>query len=109
MASLPTKGACSDAARSSSASVSGSLERGPPGIRLAAGTELKVVQEALGHATISVTADVYAHLLPPLKKDAAQRRDDAVRGPSEIPWLSVGVSTWTAGLLFGNVTVEFRI
>lgn len=47
---------------------------------LSQGVPLKVVQEALGHATIAVTADVYGHLLPELQKDAARRMDDALRG-----------------------------
>ena len=56
------------------------LRHGAASIWLASGTELKVVQEALGHATISVTADVYGHLLPQLQKDAAKRMDEALRG-----------------------------
>jgi integrase len=37
-----------------------------------------VVQEILGHATISITADVYGHLVPELQKEAASRMDDAL-------------------------------
>ena len=56
------------------------LRHGAATLLLAQGTPLKVVQEALGHATISVTADVYGHILPELQKDAAKRMDDALRG-----------------------------
>ncbi|MGA2513933.1 MAG: tyrosine-type recombinase/integrase [Candidatus Limnocylindrales bacterium] len=40
---------------------------------LAQGVPLRVVQEILGHSRISTTADVYAHVLPTLQKDAADR------------------------------------
>lgn len=56
------------------------LRHGAASIWRGQGTELKVVQEALGHATISVTADVYGHLLPQLQRDAARRMDQALRG-----------------------------
>lgn len=55
------------------------LRHGTASLLLAQGVPLKVVQEALGHATIAVTADVYAHLLPELQKDAANRMDDALK------------------------------
>ena len=45
---------------------------------LAQGVPFKVVQEALGHATIAVTADVYGHLLPELQRDAAGRMEKAL-------------------------------
>ena len=38
---------------------------------LAGGADLKTVSTALGHATISVTADVYAHVSPAMLKGAA--------------------------------------
>ena len=31
----------------------------------------KVVQERLGHATISITLDTYSHLIPSMQADAA--------------------------------------
>jgi integrase len=37
---------------------------------LAAGVHPKVVQERLGHATISITMDVYSHALPSLQRAA---------------------------------------
>jgi integrase len=48
------------------------------------GVELKVVQEILGHASISTTGNIYAHVLQSLKHcaaasmDAALRRDQAI-------------------------------
>ncbi len=39
-------------------------------LMLAAGTPLKVVQEVLGHSTIAVTSEVYAHLAPELAREA---------------------------------------
>ena len=37
----------------------------------------KVVQERLGHATISTTLDLYSHVAPGLQEAAARRFDDA--------------------------------
>jgi integrase len=45
---------------------------------LAAGVDLKTVSCALGHSTISTTADVYAHVTDSLMRDAADRIDGAV-------------------------------
>ena len=38
---------------------------------LAAGVPVKVVSERLGHATIAMTMDTYAHVLPAMDRDAA--------------------------------------
>jgi integrase len=38
---------------------------------LAEGVPIKVVSERLGHATIGMTMDVYAHVLPAMDRDAA--------------------------------------
>lgn len=45
---------------------------------LAAGVDLKTVSTALGHSTISTTADIYAHVTDSLMRDAADRIDAAV-------------------------------
>jgi integrase len=47
-------------------------------LMLAAGVPLKVVSETLGHASIVVTADVYAHVTPDLKREAADAMDRAL-------------------------------
>jgi integrase len=41
------------------------------------GVPMKVVSERLGHAKISMTMDVYAHLLPAMDEDAAARLEAA--------------------------------
>jgi integrase len=46
---------------------------------LAQGVELKVVQETLGHSQISTTADIYAHVMPSLRRQAADRMDALLR------------------------------
>jgi len=35
-----------------------------------------VVQETLGHANVSVTRDVYSHLLPNMRKEVVRKMDD---------------------------------
>ncbi|MGH8774432.1 MAG: site-specific integrase [Jiangellaceae bacterium] len=42
-------------------------------LALAAGVDIKVVSERLGHSTIAVTADLYTHVVPSLGRDAATR------------------------------------
>ncbi|MCZ7618901.1 MAG: site-specific integrase [Myxococcota bacterium] len=44
-------------------------------LALAAGVNPKVVQERLGHSTITLTLDTYSHAVPTLGKDAADRLD----------------------------------
>ena len=41
---------------------------------------IKVVSERLGHTTIAMTMDVYAHVLPAMDTDAATRLDDLLHG-----------------------------
>jgi integrase len=48
-------------------------------ISLAAGVQLRVIQEALGHTSIALTAAVYAHVLPSLQQDAGTRLEEALR------------------------------
>ena len=38
----------------------------------------KVVQERLGHATITTTLDTYSHIVPSLQQAAANRFDDII-------------------------------
>lgn len=40
---------------------------------LSMGVEMKVVQELLGHSSISITADIYGHVLPPTHKGAMDK------------------------------------
>jgi integrase len=47
---------------------------------LAQGVELKVVSDLLGHASIQITADTYAHLMPKIKEQAIDLLDDVLTG-----------------------------
>ena len=44
------------------------------------GIDLKVIQSILGHSSIKVTADIYAHLAPKMKRDAADELDKLFQG-----------------------------
>ena len=46
------------------------------------GVTAKVVSDRLGHTTISMTMDIYAHLMPAMDQDAAARLDEALHGDS---------------------------
>ena len=52
-------------------------------VMLAAGVDVKVISQSLGHANIGITLDTYAHLLPGMGKAAAERFDKLLK-----PWLS---------------------
>jgi len=39
----------------------------------------KVVSEMLGHASVSITLDIYSHLLPDMQEKAAQALEEALR------------------------------
>jgi len=41
-------------------------------LELAAGVSPKVVQESLGHARIGTTLDLYAHVIPAARREAAE-------------------------------------
>jgi integrase len=48
-------------------------------LMLKQGIHPKVVQERLGHSTISTTLDIYSHVAPGIQKAAAQRFDDILK------------------------------
>ena len=48
------------------------LRHGAATITLATGADLKVVQDLLGHSSITITADTYAHVLPELARETAE-------------------------------------
>ena len=49
-------------------------------ILLVASVHSKVLQERLGHSTISMTLDVYSHVLPSMQQEAANKIDDIFKG-----------------------------
>jgi integrase len=48
------------------------LRHGAATFTLATGADLKIVQDLLGHSSITITADTYAHVLPELARDTAE-------------------------------------
>lgn len=56
------------------------LRHGAASLMLAQGISPKVLQSILGHSQIQVTMDVYAHVMPELHRDAAERMDAIFAG-----------------------------
>ncbi len=54
------------------------LRHGAATLLLEQGVPMKVVQDVLGHAQISMTADLYSHVVPELRRDAAERMREAL-------------------------------
>ena len=51
------------------------LRHSAASMMLAANVNPKIVQERLGHSSISTTMDTYSHTLPSLQADAAEKMD----------------------------------
>ena len=49
-------------------------------LRLVNGEYPKVVQEMLGHASITLTMDTYSHVLPGMQEESAARLDALLEG-----------------------------
>jgi integrase len=47
-------------------------------VMLSRGVSPRVVMEALGHSTITTTMNIYAHVMEPQQRDAADRMDEAL-------------------------------
>ncbi len=52
-------------------------------ILISMGVNSKVVQERLGHSTISITLGVYGHVTESMQRDAMQKLDEAFSHPSK--------------------------
>jgi|TARA_B100000315_G_C14351630_1_gene484282 integrase len=50
-------------------------------LMLKAGVGPKAISELLGHASISITMDVYAHLIPGIQEEAAQKFSNLLAAP----------------------------
>ena len=46
---------------------------------LSMGVNVKIVQELLGHSSVSMTLNVYSHVLPSMQKEAMNKMDDLFR------------------------------
>ena len=49
---------------------------------LAQGVSPRVVMETLGHSQFSTTMDIYAHVMPAMQRDAAERMDALLAAPA---------------------------
>jgi len=66
------------------------------------GAKPKVISEALGHASVAFTMDVYSHLIEGMQSDAMLLLDEALpSGVVKIKELGVGVGVakWTNTML----------
>ena len=50
---------------------------------LSVGVHPKIAQERLGHSTVSITLDLYSHVMPGMQQDAASKVDAAIRAALE--------------------------
>ena len=56
------------------------LRHAAASLLLAQGLQLREIMEVLGHSQIALTANTYAHLVPAMKREAADRMDAALSG-----------------------------
>ena len=49
-------------------------------LMLAANVHPKVVSERLGHASVTITMDIYSHVLPGIQRDAAEKFSRVLSG-----------------------------
>lgn len=52
---------------------------------LTKGVHPKIVQEMLGHSTISITLDTYSHVLPNMQKEAVRAMEDVIGEEDDTP------------------------
>lgn len=48
-------------------------------LMFAQGVHPKIVQERLGHSSISMTLDTYSHLIPSMQNDVANNLDEMLK------------------------------
>ncbi len=53
-------------------------------ILLAAGHNAKYIQKQMGHASITTTMDLYAHLMPEAHKGAAEKSESLIFGDTAV-------------------------
>ncbi len=56
------------------------LRHSAASLMLAQGIPLRSIQEALGHSSITLTANLYAHVGEALKREAAEAMDSVLSG-----------------------------
>ena len=56
-----------------------SLRHSAATILIAAGVHPKMVQERIGHSTISMTMDIYSHVLPSMQQEVAEKIDEVFK------------------------------
>jgi integrase len=74
--SIENEGKLEDVLNSNISILSADLRHTCATLLLKMGVHPKVVQELLGHATVSITLDTYSHVLPGMDGDAAAGMED---------------------------------
>ena len=69
---------------------------------LASGVNVKVVSEMLGHSSVSITLQIYAHVLPHMQQSAVNTMEALLQGPPRLP-------APTSGTLSNGLTWALQI
>jgi hypothetical protein len=60
---------------------------------VSSGPRSEVIQEILGHSTITITADLYAHVMMGAKRQAAAQMDAMLGEPNDADAIALGRAT----------------
>ena len=60
------------------------LRHAAASMQIAAGVPIEIISKRLGHRNISVTMDIYGHLLPEANREAARRVDEFLAGVPKV-------------------------
>jgi Phage integrase family len=82
------------------------LRHSAASLMLAKGVPLQVDSEALGHSSIRMTADVYGHVLQPLRRGCRSRHEQSALGL--IDFLRCQWDFGVLGVFLGRSTRDFR-
>ena len=59
------------------------LRHGAATLLLAQGVSARAIMDLLGHSQIGITYNLYSHVIPELRRDAARKMDSILTAPTE--------------------------